>query len=451
MIALNDENLKLWLGKPAPRYTSYPPAPHFSGVIGGGEYAGSLRAIERETFISLYVHVPFCAKLCLYCGCNTAVTKKPERLHNYLQNLKQEAGLVAAFSGRKQVSHLHFGGGTPNLLSDVELLAFFAHLRRVFDFSAIREIAMELDPRHVTAEQADILAQCGVSRVSLGVQDFDPAVQEAIGRVQPFSQVEQAVGWLRAAGIQSINLDLIYGLPRQTVASVTKTAALATQLQPQRIVVFSYAHVPQFKKHQMALEAYGLPDIYEKLQMEQAARQLIANAGYLAIGMDHFAKVDDSLAVAWREGRLRRNFQGYTDDRAHTLIGLGASAISQSLSGYFQNEREEFAYQEKIAKGEFAICRGYVWEKKDRLRHAVIERLMCYAEVDLAEFAKRYDYAPAVFDRDITKLAPFVEAGLIAVDGYKLRAWHLPPMAMRVVAAAFDGFEGKGKLASLAA
>lgn len=441
----------LWLGKPVPRYTSYPPAPAFHGGVGAGDYAASVRRLPPDEAVSLYIHVPFCRELCLYCGCHTSVTNRPERVSDYLRHIEREAATLAALSDvPRPVSHLHFGGGTPNIMTPEDMASLFAALRRSFDFSACREIAMELDPRTVTREHVAALAACGVTRVSLGVQDFQDDVQRIVNREQPYEQVATLCGWLREAGISRINFDLMYGLPLQTPATVAETARQVCGLGPQRMALFSYAHVPQIKPHQQPLEAYGLPDKQTLLAMDDAARAVFADAGYVAIGMDHFARPEDPLAQAMREGRLHRNFQGYTDDTASTLLGLGASSISQTPDGFFQNEKETRAWQAKVAAGELATVRGILTTPEDRLRAAVIENLMCHFTVDLAALCRQHGFAEDVFAADSGTLRPYAEGGIIALEGSKITLTTPHRMAIRVIAYAFDRYAGQ-KVASRAA
>ncbi len=432
----------LWLAKPVPRYTSYPPAPAFHAGVGAREYADSAARIPADEAVSLYLHIPFCHELCLYCGCHTSVTKRPERVTQYGRVLHREIELVAGlWPQARRVSHLHFGGGTPNILSGADMDALFAALRRSFDFSHCREIAMELDPRAVTQEQAQTLAAVGVTRVSLGVQDFQPDVQRIVRREQPYELVAQVCGWLRDAEIRRLNFDLMYGLPLQTPATVAATARMVTVLAPDRIALFSYAHVPQLKKHQQALEDYGLPDKYALLAMDQAARDVLTAAGYVEIGMDHFARPDDPLAVALRNKTLRRNFQGYTDDAAAALFGMGASSIGQTPDGFFQNARDVRDWQTLVDSGLLATVRGIIASDEDRLRAAVIERLMCFLACDI----------PEGFDQELEALRLYEAAGIIAREGRSLRLTTPHRMAIRVIARVFDRYAGQGAVASRAA
>ncbi len=434
------EALGLWLGKPAPRYTSYPPAPFFHTTLAGNDCARSLEALPLDEPVSLYLHIPFCRALCLYCGCNMAVTQRDARVEAYLETVKREASLVANIAGRRRVSHLHFGGGTPNIMTARAMQDLFAHLNRVFDFNSVHEIAMELDPRAVTTEQITALASCGVTRVSLGIQDFNAEVQKVIQRIQPYDMVARVCDELRGGGINRINFDLIYGLPLQTPETVVKTAQQAVTLAPDRIALFSYAHVPQIKKQQQALEAFGIPDAAQRLEMEQAARDTLTGRKYQPVGMDHFAVPDDSMTRAWEEGTLRRNFQGYTDDAATTLIGLGASSISQTPDGFFQNERDERPYREAVDNDRFAVCRGFLTSAEDRVRAAIIERLMCYSTCDIEEICRKHDFDVNIPASSYPALAAFEAAGMIRREGHVLSFISPHRMAIRLICQAFDTY-----------
>lgn len=439
MISKEENALALWLGAAVPRYTSYPPAPAFHANLGAADYEKALQALPPDQAISLYLHIPFCDSLCLYCGCHTTITHRQDRLRNYVDALQEEAHLLATKAGRKlKVGHLHCGGGTPNILSVPLMNELFDALEAHFDFSACKEKAVELDPRDLTEEKVAALAMRGVSRVSLGVQDFVPEVQALIHREQPYALVQDVCTWLRRHGIFNINFDLMYGLPRQTPESVAETARLTCALEPSRIALFSYAHLPRLKKHQKALEPYGIPDARLRLAMDEAARAAFLSAGYEAVGMDHFARPDDNLARAARTGTLRRNFQGYTDDAEEALIALGASSISQTSTGFFQNERDIAAYQKTIASGQLACNRGYLLQGEDPMRAVLIERLMCDLACDIAAIAARFDLPPSHFDKDIARLKAFEDAGLLLREGYVVRLTSPYRMAIRVIAHVFD-------------
>ncbi|MDR3424314.1 MAG: oxygen-independent coproporphyrinogen III oxidase [Alphaproteobacteria bacterium] len=435
-----EENFDLWLGKPAPRYTSFPPAPFFTPAVTEQDYSSYLSTLADDAGVSLYLHIPFCRSLCLYCGCNMSVTQRADRVQNYLGALKREIERVAALTGKRRVRSLHFGGGTPNILGEQELRDLFAVLRQHFDFNAAREIAMELDPRLASADQAESLAACGITRVSLGAQDFNPEVQLIVRRHQPYEQVAAVCAALRHAGIRRINLDLMYGLPKQTPESLADTARRVCALAPDRVALFSYAHVPQIKKHQRVLEKYGLPDVRQCLALENAARGVLIENGYCEIGIDHFAKEGDGLTQASREGRLHRTFQGYTEDDTPHLLGLGASSIGQTPAGYFQNEPDARAYQSLVANGQLPIRRGFLVSPEDRLRRAIIERLMCDLACDVAAVCRRHNFPIENLAEDFARLRPYEEAGLIARQGATLRLATPYRMAVRIICKAFDPY-----------
>lgn len=435
----SEESYRLWMEKPAPRYTSYPTAPFFHDGVGEADYIGTLGRIGANDPVSLYFHIPFCAEMCLFCGCHTYITNRDDRIHNYVEAVIKEMEMVARHAPhRLRMSHLHFGGGTPNAMPATTMAQLFEAMHRVFDFGDCREFAMEIDPRTLQRDQVRVMADAGVTRISLGVQDFNPEVQQVVNRVQPYDRVAEVCDWLRDAGLRRINFDLMYGLPLQTEKSVVETAARAVQLQPDRFALFSYAHVPHMKPHQKALNDKGIAGDRERLLMERAARDVLGAAGYESVGMDHFAKPDDGLAVAQREGRMRRNFQGYTDDEALTMVALGASAIGFNKDGYVQNQKETRAYQQSIAEGKLPIVRGYHLTGEDRVRSAIIEKLMCTFACDVQAVAAAHGWEASRFDAEMQALGPFVEHGLVTRDGYHVMLASPYRQAIRSVAAVFD-------------
>src|SRR5262249_22135102 len=341
-----------------PRYTSYPTAPHFTAAIGPDTYAQWLAALPEAATLSLYIHVPYCKELCLYCGCHTKMVHRPEPLQAYARRLAGEIALVARTLAGCKVVHIHWGGGTPSILGPGALIELSANIAERFDLTQIREYAIELDPRRIDPALAQALAQIGFNRVSLGIQDFAPQVQEAIGRVQPFETVTRAVRMLREAGIADMNFDLMYGLPRQTVRDVQESAWTAATLQARRIALFGYAHVPWLKPHQRLIDTAALPGAAGRLEQAEAARTMLLALGYQAVGFDHFALPDDDLAIAARTGKLHRNFQGYTTDGADALIGLGASAIGRLPQGFVQNAPAIGTYSAAIDAGRHATAKG---------------------------------------------------------------------------------------------
>jgi oxygen-independent coproporphyrinogen III oxidase len=442
-----EESFRLWMEKPAPRYTSYPTAPFFHDGVGEADYAAALAEVKPGDPVSLYFHIPFCAEMCLFCGCHTYITKREDRISAYIDALIREMELAAAHAPQKlRMSHLHFGGGTPNAMPAATMRHLFEAMHRMFDFSLCREFAMEIDPRTLDRDQVKAMADAGVTRVSLGVQDFNLEVQKLVNRVQPYDLVAQVCDWLREAGLMRINFDLMYGLPAQTPGSVLATARQAAGLGPDRFALFSYAHVPHMKPHQKALNDRGIAGDRERLAMERNVRDVLTDAGYESIGMDHFAKPEDSLARAQREGRMRRNFQGYTDDEAETMIALGASAIGFNKGGFVQNQKETRAYQAALAEGRLPIIRGYILTPEDRLRAAIIEQLMCYFTCDIAAICQQYQVQAGLFAPEMERLRAFEEAALVARDGARITLTSPYRQAIRSVASVFDAHAPRGNV-----
>ena len=427
--------------RPVPRYTSYPTAPHFHAGIGAARAGAWLAALPAASRLSLYVHVPFCRSLCWFCGCHTRITNRAAPVARYLETLLAEIALAAGRLGRgRPVAHIHLGGGSPSLLAPDELRRLAEALHRDFAIAPDAEFAIEIDPRTIDEARARALAEIGVNRASLGVQDFDPAVQHAVNRVQPFELTLRVVEMLRGRGIARLNLDLMYGLPLQTVGGFADTVERALALAPDRLALFGYAHVPWMKKHQALIDAAALPDAWQRWCQARAAERRLAAAGYAAIGLDHFARPEDPLARAAAAGTLRRNFQGYTADPADALIGFGASAIGALPQGYLQNESDLKAYAEAIAAGRFATVRGVAFTAEDRLRAAVIERLMTALAADTGALCRAHGFPEAHLD------AAFAAVDALAADGLAERSGRvvsIPAEArlfMRTVAACFDAY-----------
>ncbi len=449
----NDEavSLETLIRATVPRYTSYPTAPHFSADVGANAYGDFLDQVAGEDGpVSLYLHIPFCHSICHYCGCTTKASRRYAPIEAYVAVLRSEIAMVAARIGRREVSHIHWGGGTPNLLSAAAFEAIVDDLNRFFDIGPRTEHAIELDPRHLGEGRARFLAGIGVNRASLGVQDFDPAVQAAIGRIQPAETVAAAVEQLRDAGIASLSFDLIYGLPEQSVSSIRRTVETAIALAPDRISLFGYAHVPWFRANQKLIDAARLPGSEQRLDLERTAHGSIAAAGYVPIGIDHFARPGDSMAEALSKRTLRRNFQGYTTDHADTLIGFGASSIGRTRAGYAQNVTDTGNWRERIGGGHFATERGRILTPDDRLRADVIEQILCFFEFDLATTAARHGVDPAVLSADLDKLTPLVRAGWVTADGGRIAIIRNGVELARLVASAFDAYLGTGGRHSVA-
>lgn len=424
-----------------PRYTSYPTAPHFRAVVGDGWYRDWLSRARSPDGLSLYLHVPFCRAMCWYCGCHTRVAKDDVPVRAYVGALRREIALVAeAIGPLAPVSRLHWGGGTPTILSPDAFAAIRDDLGHLFDLEKLDEHAVEIDPRTLTDERVAMLADAGVNRVSFGIQTLSEPVQRRINRIQPFVQVASAVDRLKRAGIGSFNADLMYGLPTQTEEDILETVEAVVQLNPSRISLFGYAHVPWMKPHQLMIDEVELPDAQSRFAQLMAGAGALAGAGYRRIGLDHFARPDDVLARAAGEGRLRRNFQGYTDDDATTLIGFGASAISETPDGYAQNLTPIPDWQRAVFEGRLPVAKMRALSPEDRLRRRVIEDLMCDRTVDLEQVLVRHAHRPDLLDDCLARLAEAARDGLVEIDGRRLRVTERGWPFMRNVAAAFDAY-----------
>ncbi|TYO63236.1 oxygen-independent coproporphyrinogen III oxidase [Bradyrhizobium hipponense] len=422
-----------------PRYTSYPTAPHFSPAIGADRYARWLAELPAGASASLYLHVPFCREMCWYCGCHTQIVRRDELVAAYQRTLRSEVGLVAEIIGRRiKVEHIHFGGGTPTIMAPDAFAELMSAMRQAFFVLPSAEIAVEIDPRTLTADMVEAMRLSGVNRASLGVQSFDPVVQRAINRVQSYEQTASVVDMLRRAGIAGINFDLIYGLPHQTVASCLDTVRHALALAPDRFSVFGYAHVPAFKKHQRMINEGVLPDGIARHDQACAIANALKEAGYVQVGLDHFARPDDAMAKACEERTLRRNFQGYTTDKGEVLLGFGASAIGHLPQGYVQNEVQIGAYSEAISAGRLASAKGYELTDDDRLRADIIERIMCEFSADLGAICARHGAMPEAMLKSAPRLAPLISDGVVRLDGARLAVANDSRFLVRSVAAAFD-------------
>ncbi len=429
-----------------PRYTSYPTAPHFSEAVDADRYGRWLEGLDAGLDLSLYFHIPFCDTLCWFCGCHTKIIRNYNPVKKYLGVLLKEIDLVSErIRGAARATHLHWGGGSPTILTGADWQRISERIRSRFQVSESAEIAVEMDPRDVSEDYVRDLAEAGVNRVSIGVQDFHPEVQKAINRIQSFEVTKRLADWLAKYGIHRLNLDLMYGLPHQTVERVEAMVEQALQLEPQRVALFGYAHVPWMKAHQKLIDEAALPDTQARWEQASAAARLLAEAGYVAVGLDHFARPDDSLAKALRDGRLHRNFQGYTVDESPVLIGFGASAIGSLPQGYVQNTVEIDAYQDIVEDGRLAVARGIELSDDDRLRADIIERLMCDLAVDLDAIANKHGFGAADFGPELVRLAPLVEDGIIAIEGGRISVSGAGRPFVRLVAAAFDIYLQSGK------
>ncbi len=438
---MRPELVRLFEAARVPRYTSYPTAPHFTAAVGPAEHAAWLEAVPIERPISLYLHVPFCRQLCWYCGCTTAISADPARPEAYAELLVAEIELVAAhLPDRPKVAHLHWGGGTPSSVGPRAFLRLVERLRRRFRVEPGAEHAIELDPRFLEPEMVAALAEAGVNRASLGVQSFDPEVQAAINRIQPAARTLAAIDDLRAAGIRRINVDLLYGLPRQTVASCRATVAELLPAAPDRVAIFGYAHLPSLKKHQRLIDERALPGAVERVAQFEAMAEALEAAGYVPIGLDHFALPTDPMAQAAATGRLHRNFQGYTTDPAETLVGLGASAISSFREGYVQNLHELKPWRAAVREGRLPTARGLRLSPRDRLERELVERIMCVGAVDLEAVAARHGASAESCIVDRERLAELERLGVVHRDGSVLRVPAEYRPLLRVVATIFDRY-----------
>lgn len=420
------------LATPVPRYTSFPTAAEFADGFGAADMAAHLAAVPDGTAVSLYLHVPYCREVCWYCGCNTGAANRRGRLAAYVQRLHGEIALLAGrIGGRLRVSRIAWGGGSPNALDPADFLALSRHLDAALG-SAAAVRSVEVDPRGFDAGWAEALVAARVSRVSLGVQTFSPRLQAAIGRIQPDADIARAVTLLRAAGVTSLNFDLMYGLPGQTFADLMGTIERTAALAPDRVALFGYAHVPHLIARQRRIDAAALPDAITRFRQAELGHLALVAAGYQPVGFDHFARPDDAIAVAAREGTLRRNFQGFTEDGADVLIGLGASAISAFPGALLQNEKNAGRWQMRIAASGFATARGVRRTPSDQRRGRAIEQLLCQGAADLAGLPD----LGLVRDR----LAPFAARGLVTWAGERLAIADAALPYARAIAATLDPY-----------
>ena len=434
------------LDRPGPRYTSYPTADRFVEAFGATEYAQALAqrasgaTVGGRPPLSLYLHIPFCESVCYYCACNKVITRHHDKAADYLQVLAQEVALNVAVLGRGQsVSQLHLGGGTPTFLSDAELSQLMAMLRENFKLAAGAELSIEVDPRTASPDRLQHLADLGFNRLSFGVQDFDPDVQKAVHRLQPLASVRDLMAAARRIGFESINTDLIYGLPRQTLESFARTVAQVAELRPDRIALYAYAHLPQRFKPQRRIVIGQLPPPDHRVAMLGGALAGFVSQGYTYIGMDHFALPGDTLAVAKRQGRLHRNFQGYSTQPDCDLIGLGVSAIGRMGATYCQIAKTLDDYCDAVRQGQFPVVRGLTLTRDDLVRRAVVMALMCqgrveFESIELAHLIKVRDY----FKPELDSLAELQALGLCTLQADALQVTATGWYFVRAVAMVFD-------------
>nr|WP_294848960.1 radical SAM protein [uncultured Sphingomonas sp.] len=419
------------LATPVPRYTSYPTAAEFGETVGGAQQRDGLKDVAADEAISLYVHIPYCREICWYCGCNTGAANRGQRLTNYLANLHLEIDAVAdVLSGRGIVSRIAFGGGSPNAISASQFTALAAKLRDRFAISAAAIWSVELDPRGFNAEFADAMQSVGIARASLGVQTFDPAIQAGIGRVQPAELIEQTTAMLRRAGVTSLNYDLMYGLPGQGITALIDSLERASATGADRLAVFGYAHVPHLLPRQRRIDASALPAAAERFGQAAAAYDYLVGEGWTPIGFDHFARPADPLAIASRSNRVRRNFQGFTDDPCDVSIGLGASSISRLPGMLVQNEKNSGRYGLLLANDHLPATRGIMTPPAETRRGAMIEQLLCNGSADLTGLPDLGEVQG--------RLRPFEARHLISWAGPRLSIHEDARPYARTIAATLD-------------
>ncbi|MGB0034491.1 MAG: oxygen-independent coproporphyrinogen III oxidase [Candidatus Acidiferrales bacterium] len=438
---ISDEFLHKY-NRPGPRYTSYPTAPVWKDDIGPDDLEQFYASADvKGTPISLYMHIPFCESLCLFCACNVSIQKDKGVAIPYLDVLKREISHVGRFVSKKRpVIQFHWGGGTPTFLTPAQMEDLFGHTRDRFTFAPDAEIGIEVDPRVTNRAHLETLRRLGFNRLSMGIQDFQPKVQVTIHRVQPYELTRDLIVAARELGFESLNVDLIYGLPYQTAESFKATIEKVLTLAPDRVAMFSYAHVPWLKKQQGSFEAH-LPNGMEKFRIFRAGLDKFLGAGYLYIGMDHFARPDDELAVAQRNRTLHRNFQGYTTKAGADLYGMGVSAISSIGDAYAQNRREVPAYEAAVAGRGIATMRGYRLSPDDQLRRAVINRLLCHTVIPKHEVEREFSISfDEYFSKELGMLEQFQSEGLVLLESGEIRVTALGRIFIRNVAMAFDRY-----------
>jgi oxygen-independent coproporphyrinogen-3 oxidase len=425
-----------------PRYTSYPTAPYFHTGFSEADWVEALTAPAPDRGLSLYAHIPFCDSLCYYCGCNMVATRDYSKTQPYLAYLDQEITRTAQLvDTQRLVRQLHWGGGTPTYLNPDDIRRLMAMMRRHFTLADDAEVSCEVDPRELTRAHLEALRECGFNRLSFGVQDMDPDVQQAVNRIQSEALIQQVLDWSRELGFSSINLDLIVGLPKQTVASFRRTLERVTEWAPDRLAVFAYAHVPWLKKHQNLIHEADLPDSATRLGLQQAVNETLAAAGYVNIGLDHFARPEDELVRAQQNKTLWRNFQGYTTRKDCDILAFGASSISQTADVYMQNEKSIKRYQERVAATGFAVERGLKLTRDDQIQREAITRVMCDLELDFAAFGSEWGIAFTDYFADaLVDLRPLADDGLVELTPGKISVTPSGRLFLRNIGMCFDRY-----------
>ena len=428
------------LGRPLPRYTSYPTTPHFHAEIGRKDYESWIGALARGSRLSLYVHIPFCDTLCWFCACSTKITRRYAPIAKYLECLEAEIEHVSQLlPDSVHVDHIHWGGGSPDILRPEDILRLSSIVRDRFTVASDAEFAVEIDPRELNEKRTSALLAAGVSRISLGVQDFDPAVQAAINRFQSIEKTRAVVERFRKAGVESVNVDLVYGLPFQTPRTARRTIDAVIALDPSRVAIFGYAHLPQRVRHQRLIKDDSVPGVEDRLTLCQIMTERLAAAGYTRAGVDHFCKPDDAMA----HRPLRRNFQGYTTDASDALFGFGASAISRLPQGYVQNAAPIADYQRRIESAGLASVRGVALSPQDRARAFAIETLMCQLRFPERELCENFGEVGQRVANESARLTEFADNGLLepAQNGFIVTEKGRP--FLRAIAAEFDSYLGQ--------
>lgn len=424
-----------------PRYTSYPTAPHFSNDVGSDLYSDWISGIKPGSEVSLYIHVPFCRRLCWFCACRTQGTQTDNPVIAYVDVLKAELDLLAArLPEGVTLSRLHWGGGTPTLLNADLMRELAARILDVVPMGPDAEFSVEIDPNEIDEARLDALAEAGMNRASIGVQDFDDEIQKTIGRIQSYDTTRDAIEMIRARGISSLNADILYGLPHQTKARMTESVQKLLSLSPDRVALYGYAHVPWMAKRQQLIPSDALPTPEKRLDLFDTARRLFMWDDYVEIGIDHFATQDDGLTHALNTGRLKRNFQGYTDDQAEVLIGVGASSISRFPQGYAQNAPATSAHTKAIREGRFSTSRGHLFKQQDVVRGRLIEALMCDFRINSAEILRDHDISAAELN-EMYRSANAAFDGLLSITEDGLFVPHEARALTRMIARSFDAYD----------
>lgn len=444
------KHLFMKYSRPGPRYTSYPTAPHWTETIGADVYREKLATSDPAVPLALYAHIPFCESLCYYCGCNIKITHDTGVSHPYVSTLLTEIDTVAANLGsRRTLSQISWGGGTPTFLATDEIIRLQRHTLSAFDLEADAEVSIEIDPRVTSQEQLEVLRKEGFNRVSLGVQDFDPEVQQAVNRIQSPEMTNDMLQYCRTLGYSGINFDLIYGLPFQTFSRFERTVEQVMEMRPDRIALYNYAHLPSLRPHQRILEKHPMPDVEERVAIFTHAYEQLQQSGYVPIGMDHFALPDDELSLALGKGTLYRNFMGYTVKRGTHLLGIGASAIGEINGAFFQNLRDVGPYQEAVARSGLSTFRGCLLSPDDQRRKWIIQNLMCRFEVPYETYRQQFDEDFQVrYDEELSALDEMDGDGLLERDASRIRCTPMGRLFVRNAAMVFDSYISQEKTAA---